>query len=86
MAANIVYGQVEVQRVDGKAKLLMPLSTKVKLTANKFDQNNEVYVHINSRGKSISLSWVEYQDLCLANVNLSEKIHLLEPVSVLNFM
>ena len=83
MAAPIVYGQVEVQRIDGKVKLLMPLSTKAKLTINKFEQNNEVCMHINFRAKSVSMSWAEYEDLCAAKVNLSEKIHLLEPVSIL---
>jgi len=59
MAAPIVYGQIEVVTAQGKPKPTSTPSPRVKVDVNKFDVNNTVYVHINSRNKSVSLTWEE---------------------------
>lgn len=81
MAAPIVYGQVEIVSANGRPKLVCNLSPRVRLTANVFNGNNELYVHINSRNKSISVGWDEFMDLSSVRINLEEKIHLLTEVS-----
>jgi len=64
MAAPIVYGQVEVYTTQGKPKLVVMLTPRVKIAVNKFDGNNAIYMHINSRNKAISLAYEEYEELC----------------------
>jgi len=81
MAAPVVYGQIEVVTAQGKPKLSSTLSPRVKVDINKFDVNNTVYVHINSRNKSVSLTWEEYEEVCGLKTNMDQKLHLLEQVS-----
>lgn len=81
MATPIVYGRVESVYANGKAKLTCDISTKTKITVNRFDKNNELYIHINSRGKSISLAWAEFCDLYDVKSSIEEKIHFLTEVS-----
>ncbi|OWF35837.1 hypothetical protein KP79_PYT23039 [Mizuhopecten yessoensis] len=76
METPIVYGQVEAQTVNGKHKLVTNLTPRVKVAVNRFEGNQGLYIHLNSRGKGISLSWEEYVDLCTLKAELDQKLHL----------
>lgn len=75
-----MYGKVEVVHANGRPKLISHLSPRVKLAVNLFDGNNELYVHVTSRGKSISVNLEEFCDLCSIKCNIEEKLHFLTEV------
>ncbi|XP_021354457.1 uncharacterized protein LOC110450967 [Mizuhopecten yessoensis] len=80
MATPIVYGQVDLHNANGKPKLVSQLSQRLKVTTNRFEGNNGLYVHINSREKSISISWEEYEDICSLKTDLQGELHLLPQI------
>jgi len=85
MAAPIRYGEVQPVTVNGKPKLTCHITPNVKMSANKFDKNNEIYVHLNVKQKSVSMMLSDFEEICNVYDTLKNKLHhLQQEVSVIN--
>lgn len=78
MALQIIYGNIELSKVNGKPKLGCQLNPKMKLVVNKFDGNGLVYVHLNSRQKSLSVTLDEFQELVDIAPQIRQRLYLLD--------
>jgi len=86
MAAPIRYGEIQEATVNGKVKLMCHITPKVKMAVNRFDGNNEIYIHINSKQKSISLMLSDFEEVCAVYDTLKQKLHLLQEVSFIHIV
>jgi len=56
------------------------------MTVNRFDGNNEIYVHINSKQKSISMMLSDFEEVCGMYDTLKQKLYILQEVSFIHIV
>lgn len=74
--ASPVYGTVKFSKVNGMPKITCQVNTKLKVVADHFDANGNVYVPINSQRKSLSLTLNEFRELMETSHSFNNKILL----------
>jgi len=48
------------------------------MAVNWFDGNNEIYVHLNCKQKSVSMMLSDFEEVCGVYDTLKQKLHLLQ--------
>ena len=80
---NAYPGPLVLAAYNGQPRFECQVTHHTKITVNKFDKNGLIHIHINRRGKAISIPLDEMDELIPIINDVKTRIHMLDQVSII---